>query len=136
MINSTRLKKYVMTVAATFAVVLGVAAFVPGTALAAGPLDPAIGAVCEGVNKSGSNCQEGSDDLTQVMRTVLTIMSIVAGTLAVIMIVFSGMRYVTSGGDSNGVAAAKRTLIYAIVGLVVVALAQFIVQFVLAKTPS
>ena len=47
------------------------------------------------------------------------------------MIIYGGFRYVTSGGDSGHVSSAKNTIIYAIVGLVVVALAQFIVQYVL-----
>jgi len=50
---------------------------------------------------------------------------------AVIMIIVGGFRYITSGGDSTRVGGAKNTLIYAIVGLIIVALAQAIVHFVL-----
>ena len=53
---------------------------------------------------------------------------------AVIMIIWGGFRYVTSGGDSNKVSSAKNTIIYAVIGLIIVALAQFIVKFVLDKT--
>jgi hypothetical protein len=56
--------------------------------------------------------------------------------VAVIMIIVGGLKYITSGGDSNNVSSAKSTIIYAIIGLVVVALAQFIVQFVLNKVTS
>jgi hypothetical protein len=52
------------------------------------------------------------------------------------MIIYGGFRYITSGGDSNGVTAAKNTILYAIIGLIIVALAQIIVNFVLNKTTS
>jgi hypothetical protein len=54
--------------------------------------------------------------------------------VAVIMIIYGGFRYITSGGDSNRVGSAKNTLIYAIIGLIIVALAQLIVHFVLSTT--
>ena len=47
------------------------------------------------------------------------------------MIIVSAFKYITSGGDSNKVASAKSSLIYAIIGLVIVGLAQFIVNFVI-----
>jgi hypothetical protein len=50
------------------------------------------------------------------------------------MIIVGGFRYITSGGDSSNVSGAKNTLIYAVVGLVIVALAQFIVRYVLSTT--
>jgi len=47
------------------------------------------------------------------------------------MIIFGGFKYITSGGDAGGVTGAKNTILYAIVGLVIVALAQVIVRFVI-----
>ncbi|MBL8122451.1 hypothetical protein JNM87_06935 [Candidatus Saccharibacteria bacterium] len=49
------------------------------------------------------------------------------------MIMVSGFRYITSGGDSQKIASAKNTLIGAIIGLVVIALAQTIITFVLSR---
>jgi hypothetical protein len=49
------------------------------------------------------------------------------------MIIYGGFRYITSGGDSGRVGSAKNTLIYAIVGLIIVALAQLIVNFVITQ---
>ena len=65
---------------------------------------------------------------------VVNIFSIIVGIIAVIMIIYGGFKYITSGGDSGNVSGAKNTLIYAIVGLIIVALAQFIVRFVLNTT--
>ena len=86
--------------------------------------------VLNGVNAAGN--QDGPS-LNSIITNVVNIMSMIVGILAVIMIIYAGFRYVSSGGDSSGISGAKNTLIYAIVGLIVVAMAQFIVQFVLKK---
>lgn len=78
----------------------------------------------------------GGDKINNIVTTVINIFSVVVGVVAVIMIIFGGFRYITSGGDSTKVTGAKNTIIYALIGLVVVALAQFIVQFVLNKVTS
>jgi cytochrome bd-type quinol oxidase subunit 2 len=86
---------------------------------------------------TATGCQSSagaSTKLNDLIKTIINIVSIVVGVVAVIMIVFGGLRYITSGGESSNVSSAKNTIIYAIVGLVVVALAQFIVRFVLDKS--
>jgi hypothetical protein len=50
------------------------------------------------------------------------------------MIVLSGFKYITSGGDANKVSSAKSSLVYAIIGLVIVVLAQVIVHFVIIRS--
>lgn len=57
--------------------------------------------------------------------------AIIAGISAVIMIILSGFRYVTSGGDTQKIASAKNTLIGAIVGLVIIVVARGIIVLVL-----
>lgn len=73
-------------------------------------------------------------NLTSIMRLAVNLLSVVAGIIAVIAIIISGMKYITSGGDASQVSSAKRSLIYAVVGIVVAAMAQIIVRFVLAKS--
>ncbi len=67
---------------------------------------------------------------------VVNIFSLVVGIISVIMIIYAGFRYITSGGESGSVSSAKNTLIYAIIGLVIVVLAQIIVHFVLNTTSN
>jgi hypothetical protein len=67
---------------------------------------------------------------------IVNIFSIIVGIVSIIMIIYGGFRYITSGGDSNAVGGAKNTLIYAIVGLIIVALAQVLVHFVLSTTST
>ena len=49
------------------------------------------------------------------------------------MIIVAGIKFITSQGEPSNVASAKNTILYAIVGLVIVAFAQIIVKFVLNK---
>lgn len=73
----------------------------------------------------------GENSLNDLLRRAINIFSVIVGVIAVLMIVFAGLRYITSGGDATKVKGAKDTLLYAIIGLVIVALAQLIVRFVL-----
>ncbi len=100
--------------------------------------------LCGGASKlqfsDGGNCSsdttDAQDGVNKLVGQIINIFSIVVGIVAVIMIVYGGFRYITSGGESGNVTNAKNTILYAIIGLVIVALAQFIVKFVLAKATS
>jgi len=133
------MKRFILIGLTLLSLAIGASSLVAGSAgtvSAATPKD----AVCEGVTSvSGSACGSASGSLTSLIKTIINILSFVVATVSIIMIIFGGFRYITSGGDSGKITTAKSTIIYAIVGLVVVAFAQFIVQFVLQKatnTPS
>lgn len=100
-------------------------------------LSPFGTGACNGLNTIDATQGCGSrpeSRLDRTIKSVLNILSTIVSIAAIIIIIIAGLRYVTSGGDSNGISSAKNTLIYAIVGLVIVALAQAIVHFVLTKT--
>ena len=84
----------------------------------------------------GSDCDNSTagTDVDNLVTSVINIISLVVGVVAVIMIIIGGLRYITSGGESGSVTGAKNTIMYAIVGLIVVALAQVIVRFVVNKS--
>ncbi len=86
-----------------------------------------------GVNDAsgGSSSSTPGKTLDDTIAEVINILSSAVGVVAVVMIILGGFRYITSGGDSNKVTSAKNTLLYAVIGLVVVALAQVIVRLVL-----
>jgi hypothetical protein len=71
-----------------------------------------------------------------LISEVIDIFSWLVGGISVIMIIYGGFRYVTSGGNDSSISGAKNTIIYALIGLVIVALAQVIVHFVLSKAFS
>ena len=65
-----------------------------------------------------------------VLTAALKILSWIAGIISVVMIIIAGFRYITSqGGD--GTATARNTILYAVVGIIIVAFAQIILRFVL-----
>lgn len=105
------------------------------------PTPPATSkdSVCQGVGLvSGSTtCDSAGSDkaVSDIIKLAINVLSTVVGVAAVIMIIVGGFKYVTSSGDANNIGSAKNTILYAVVGLVVVALAQAIVKFVLSKTP-
>lgn len=70
--------------------------------------------------------EAGGLTMQQVINTVIGTMLFIVGLLAVIMLIYGGIRYVTSHGDKAQVTAAKETIMYAVVGLVV-AIAAFAV---------
>ena len=66
-----------------------------------------------------------------VLITTSYIISIIAGVAAIIIIIISGIRFMVSGGDSNSVASARNSIIYAVVGLIVIAAAESIFLLVM-----
>lgn len=67
---------------------------------------------------------------TRITNTVLYIV----GIISVIMLIYGGLRYILSGGDSKKVTDAKNTILYAIIGLIISILAYAIVNFVINNT--
>lgn len=109
---------------------------VPGIA-SASVFDSSKNAACAGLQFSDTgNCSGAAtqaNKVNNVIALVINILSVVVGVAAVIVIIISGLKFITSGGDSSSVASAKNGIIYAIVGLVVAALAQMIVRYVLKR---
>jgi len=89
-------------------------------------------AVCSGVG-AGTGTGDCSSGITlaSVVKSVIRIFSIIIGVFAVIMIIIAGFKYVVGGGDQSSVTSAKQSLLYAVIGLVVVALSQAFVEFIL-----
>ena len=65
-----------------------------------------------------------------IVTTVINTMLFIVGILAVIMIIYAGIRYTTAHGDKGQVENAKNTLMYSIVGLVVAIIAYAVVNWV------
>ena len=87
------------------------------------------GQVYSGIDVTGNKCDDSG--VESFIGAVVKILSYIVGAAAIIMIVWSGYKYITSGGDSNKVTTAKNTLIYALVGVFIAVLAQVLVNTVL-----
>lgn len=95
-----------------------------------------IGGFCTGVeNEDVTDCAGGDTlDEQSLITTVINFLSLVVGVVAVIMIIIGGFKYITSGGDSGNVTGAKNTILYALIGIIIVVLAQVIIRFVIGQT--
>lgn len=76
---------------------------------------------------------DASAKFNKIIQEVINFFSIIIGIIAVLMIIVGGFRYIISGGDSGNITTAKNTILYAIIGLIIVAFAQSIVKFILSK---
>lgn len=90
---------------------------------------------CEGsqLGASAPDCSGASTEIDSLIASIINLLSIVVGIIAVIMIIVSGLRFITSGGDSNSVSSARNGILYALVGIVLVVLAQVIVRFIINR---
>lgn len=108
------------------------------------PAAPALAA--EDVFKTACNtaaakrspaCQtKGTDPLggnDGIIINAARLVAIITGIAAVITILFAGFMYVTAAGDANKAGNARKVILYAVVGLVVAALAQTILSFVIGR---
>ena len=86
--------------------------------------------VCKDVNTQKS---AQTNPVISLLKRVLNLLALVAGVAAVLLIIINGFRLVVSNGDSNSINSARTGLIYALIGVAVVATAQTIVVFVLDK---
>jgi cytochrome bd-type quinol oxidase subunit 2 len=75
-----------------------------------------------------------STKIDSTIANIVNIISLVVGVAAVIMIIVGGFRFITSGGNQESVKSAKNTILYAAIGLIVVALAQIVVRFVINQS--
>ena len=93
--------------------------------LFAGRIDPVSDDTITGDDASGN--------LNDIIINVINIILGVVGLIAVVMVILGGISYMTSAGDSSKVKKGKDTILYGIIGLIIVGLAYAIVNFVIAN---
>lgn len=89
--------------------------------------------VCTAGTADSSLCAGKDETINPLVKTITDVLLFAIGTVSVIMIIVGGIRYTTSNGDSSRVTAAKNTILYAVIGLVVALLAYVIVNFVVQQ---
>ena len=87
----------------------------------------------ESVQASAGCTNTGSDDggITTVIIGILNGIITASGILAVIFVIIGGINYMTSAGDASKVEKAKKTILYAAIGIAICILAFAIVNFVI-----
>ena len=101
-----------------------------------------VGAACDETDLSavsGVNCAQGDDvpvtlfGQGSIFTTIVNVLLFVIGAISVIMLIIGGVCYTISAGDSGNVTAAKNTIMYALIGLIIAFLAFAIVNWVLDR---
>ena len=94
-------------------------------------------AACQNV-AGGPTCLFGKDaaDNDCVLTIIINFALYFIGAISVLMLIIGGVRYTLSGGNEKAVSAAKNTILYAVIGVVVALLAYAIVNFVLVTLAS
>lgn len=70
-------------------------------------------------------------NISELVDTIINVAMSLAGIVAAGALVLAGQRYIAAGGDAAKIASAKRTIVYAVVSLVISFLAFAIVKFVI-----
>ena len=128
------MKKLVRTAAAGLLLV-------PAFALLVSVVTPAVSETSAQIQNglNAANTGNGPTNLTGnngVFTTVVNVLLFVIGAISVIMLIYGGIRYTTSGGNANNVTAAKNTIMYAIIGLVIAIFAFAIVNWVVGAASN
>lgn len=74
----------------------------------------------------------GNVGIGPVIGTIIQFIFVVAIVIALVFLVYGGLKWIVSGGDKGKVEEARGTIIAAIIGLVVVFLSYLILSFVLS----
>lgn len=135
-----KIKNRLLILASLLTFAFPLAAPVAVVAQGTGPIQ---GGLCKGaqelvIAEGEATCQDpnASTGFSNLLKRIVNILSVIIGVIAVIMIIFGGFRYITSGGAPEKVTGAKNTILYALIGLIIVALAQIIVRFVLSESTN
>ena len=87
------------------------------------------------LNSSSAACQDLSkqDGLSNILKNATNIVLFIAGALAVIMIIYGSIRFMTAHGDEKQVESARLIVTYSVIGLIIALLAYALVNFVLSN---
>lgn len=122
--------------------VLGLISFLqlalPAAQISAEAFEP-IDQACQGAAASSDVCSNQGQTENPVSGTngiilkVVDIIALAVGVASVIMIIIGGIKMTMSGGDAGAVKSGRNTVIYALVGVVVILLARSLIVFVINR---
>ena len=90
---------------------------------------------CKHVKTQGTAVCAGSETKAEdVVKNIISILFWIIGILAVIVIIYAGITFITAAGNPSKVAQAKTMIIYAVIGIAVAILAYAIVNFIVGAS--
>ena len=123
------MKKYLKVIAASLAIVFAFALAVPalvsaGTAPPTSPSD----LLNETASKAG---QTQTRSLTDIIGNIIQWILGLVGVVLLVMFIYGGVLYATSAGNEDKVETGKKVMLYAIIGVVIIALAFALTRYVI-----
>lgn len=85
--------------------------------------------ICKDKNNNSPDLNPFSGSGGVLMRATKLLIFVV-GAASILIIIFGGIKYITSDGDSNSINSAKSTILYAFIGLIIALAAQGIIVFI------
>lgn len=85
--------------------------------------------ICKDKNNTSPSLNPFSGSGGVLMRATKLLVFVV-GASSILIIIFGGIKYITSDGDANSIGSAKSTVQYAFIGLIIALVAQGIIVFI------
>lgn len=95
-------------------------------------LSGTISGIVSGARTVGDSTKSSGKFFQEIFNKVF----LWSGIVAVIMLIYGGIQYITSAGNTTGMAKAKTTILYSVIGLLVVIFAAAIVNVVVGAIPE
>ena len=96
---------------------VGVVLFLPLVALASAPV----------ITVNETACAD-AECIVNLLQTIITWVLAIAGSLAMLMLIYGGIRYILSTGDEKRLEGAKKTILWAIIGIIVITASYLLVS--------
>lgn len=76
------------------------------------------------------NPANATSGIEKIIQFGVTTLMVVSTILALLFLIYGGIKWITSGGDKAGVETARKTITYAIIGLVIILASFLILNFI------
>ncbi|MBU1178112.1 pilin [Patescibacteria group bacterium] len=125
---TTKIKKYMKAISVGLVGVFALALLVPAAVDASTNSDP-LKVLNETAKQSG---QTSSRDLPEVVGNIIQWVLGIVGIVLLVMFVYGGVLYATSAGNEDKVDTAKKVMLYAIIGVIIIALAFVLTRYIIS----
>lgn len=90
-------------------------------------------AFAQGAPDSGFNLPGKTKTVRQVVIQIVNYLLTFVGLIAVAMLIYGGFKYLTSAGNEETTKKAKAVILYALIGIVIIALSFVIVNTIIGQ---
>jgi len=125
---TTKIKKYLQVISMGLVGVFALALLVPAVVDAKNTTSDPLKLLDETANKSG---QTSSRELPDVIGSIIQWVLGIVGVILLVMFIYGGVLYATSAGNEDKTETAKKVMLYAIIGVVIIALAFVLTKYVI-----